>query len=212
MTQPASSALTHQPAARALEAILTDPPSLFPAVRLTAPDTDAVVLARRDRTVDVILDNGFVRTLHVSDTARPITEPAREAELLRRALRSVEARAVTAERSLREDTERHTSVLAAVRAYAIGKHRDGDICRRGLDGFLEAFDMPPYEPRIRVTFTITGSYLVAAENTREAESDAQGYLKADLSSLDNVVEDSDEITVHIDDVSLVDSGSGDGNR
>lgn len=210
MTQPATS--TDQPdrtAPRSLEAVLTDTPSLFPAVRLTSLDTDAVMLARRDRSIEVLLDNGFARHVDAGDTAVLITEPAREAHLLRRALRTTEARAVTAERNLNQATERHTSVLAAIRTYAIGKHRDGDICRQGLDTFLKAFDLPPYDPRIRVTFTITGSYLVAAANTREAEQDAHGYLKADLSSLDNVVDDSEDITVRIDDVDLLDAASGD---
>ena len=193
-----------KPTPRPLEALLDGVPPLFPAVRLTELRADAVVLSRHDRSADVVTEDGFTRTVFVGDPAEPIGDPAREAAVLRRALRSVQAQATTAQRQLSEAATEHSGQLARIRAYAIAKHRSGDICRSGLDEFLEEFGLTVYEPHLRVHFTITGSYRVTGEDTGEARRDAEGYLGVDLSRLDNVVDDSEDVSVSVDDVEALD--------
>jgi hypothetical protein len=57
---------------------------------------------------------------------------------------------------------------------------------------------------MRVSFTIVGSYDVHGEIAREARTDAEGYLGVDLSRLDNVVPDGEDVTVTVDAVVPVD--------
>jgi len=190
------------PAVRPLERFLPDGPSAgTPAV--TVNGSDAVVLARRDTGIHVYRD-GAVLTLDARTPAVGITDPRRRENLLRRAVAEV-ARQRTAQRgALWRVAEEHAESLEAIRDYAIGRHLSRDICRRGMDDFLDHFDFEPYRPRVRVTYTITGSYEVEDSDTDAAYTDARGYLKADLGEIDRVVEDSDSFTVTVDDVTEVD--------
>jgi hypothetical protein len=74
-----------------------------------------------------------------------------------------------------------------------------------MNRFLDAFSLPTYDPRVRVTYTITGSYEVDTDDPDTASSDARGYLKPDLSELDNVIDDSDTHTVHVTQVAELDT-------
>jgi hypothetical protein len=103
------------------------------------------------------------------------------------------------------DREAHEQVLSDIRAYAVDKHLDGDICRDGLNAFLTAFGLPVFQPRVRVRYTVSGSYDVEGSDDDTARRDAHGYLKPDLSQLDNVIEDSDSHTVDVDSVEELDT-------
>jgi chorismate mutase len=173
-------------------------------VRLRDLDADAVVVARRDRHADVVTEHGFVRTVHVGDTVEPITDPARESQVLRRALRTAHAQAEADREHLSRAEAEHTGTLDRIRAYAIRKYRSNDICQSGLDAFLEEFSLGAYEPRVRVSFTIVGSYEVGGGDVRDARNDAEGYLAVNLDRLDNVVPDSEDVTVTVDSAEAVD--------
>ncbi len=80
-----------------------------------------------------------------------------------------------------------------------------DTHRSGLNAFLTAFGLPTYHPRVRVTYTITGSYDVDTDDADAAARDARGYLKPDLSELDNVLDDSDTHSVELDQVDELDT-------
>ena len=192
------------PVPAALESVLDGCSSTCPAVRLRELDADAVVVARRDRHADVVTEHGFIRTVHVGDLAEPITDPVRESQVLRRALRTVYVQAEETRQHHAETESEHTRTLDRIRAYAIRKHRSGDICRSGLDAFLEEFSLDAYDPRVRVSFTIVGSYEVSGDDVRDARNDAVGYLAVNLDRLDNVVPDSEDVTVSVDSAVAVD--------
>ena len=96
-------------------------------------------------------------------------------------------------------------MLADIRQYVLERHLDGDICREGMNRFFEAFFLDPYDPRVRVRYTISGSYEVDAEDVYAASRDALGYLKPDLSQLDSLIDGSDDFTVDVTDVIELDS-------
>lgn len=210
-------------AVRSLESLLDNTVTTVPAVRLSDPAADAVVVARRDREVDVVLSTGFVRTVAVSDTAQIIDDPVRQVEVYRRAVRSLQAQLVQARQDREQDAEavrslqagvvqaqqdreqdakQHRQVLREIREYAIDKRRADDICQSGLDAFLRRFDMAPDETLVR--FTITGSYRVANGDRDAAESDGRDNLEVDLSQVDDVDTDSLTVDVRIDSTQAVD--------
>jgi hypothetical protein len=118
----------------------------------------------------------------------PISDPKHCAETLRTA---VEALSICRRVSLEahaEQRQAHASKLDEIRDYAIERHQAGDICREGLDNFLADFGLAPFQPRVRVTYTITGSYEVEDGSECAATDDAEKYLVPDLSSLDSVDE------------------------
>jgi len=119
-------------------------------------------------------------------------------------MRSVHAQAQQNREHLSRAEAEHADTIARIRAYAIGKHRSGDICRTGLDEFLEEFALGEYDPRVRVSFTIVGTYEVSSDDVRAARTDADGYLHVDLDRLDNVVPDSDDVTVTVTSALVVD--------
>lgn len=125
------------------------------------------------------------RLLHI----RPITDPAVRETTLRDA---IEALAICRKVAIEKHAEQHRShelMMDAVRQYAVDRHEDGDICREGLDDFLANFGLASYETRIRVEYTITGSYEVDPGSEAAAEEDALKYLQPNLSGLDDVDDD-----------------------
>jgi hypothetical protein len=128
-----------------------------------------------------------------------------QAQLLRLCLATVlrQLRHLTLDHDLQSAA--HERTLADIRQYAIDQHLAEAICRKGLNGFLETFDMPIYQPRTRISYTITGTYDVSDDAADAAENDAWNYLKVDLSDLDNVVDDSDTFTIDIIDVETLDT-------
>lgn len=71
----------------------------------------------------------------------------------------------------REQADAARAKIESMRAYAIGKHLDGDICRDGLNEFLAAHDLDPYQPcysaRVTVSFDVE---VHDAASSREATS------------------------------------------
>ncbi|HLL66424.1 MAG TPA: hypothetical protein VK453_11845 [Micromonosporaceae bacterium] len=189
------------PAVRSLESLLDDTAAAYLPVRLTYSCVDAVVLERRDRSVDVVLDTGFVRTVALDDSAELIVDPIRQVELLRRAARTLAAQCAQARQELQHDADRHRRVLREIRAYAIEKRRSNEICQDGLDQFLHEFNMAP--DQVLVRFTITGSYRVEQSDCDTAESDASDHLDVDFGQVDGVVHDTADFDVRIDSAEAV---------
>ena len=46
----------------------------------------------------------------------------------------------------------------------IEQYRDSEYSRDVLDAFLSRFDLDPYQPRVKVTYTITGSFEVDSDD------------------------------------------------
>src|SRR5207247_10128640 len=103
--------------------------------------------------------------------AAPVTDPTRQAELLRAALAAEVATrwalAETAEQRRTELDQLRTSRnrnLTAIRGYVIVDYRAAEYSRDVLDAFLARFDLDPYQPRVKVTYTITGSFEVDSDD------------------------------------------------
>jgi hypothetical protein len=179
-------------------------PDLPLAVTLTSSGADAVLLGRADTaSVEVLRDGRIVRE---ADTvlAVPVTDPTRQAELLRAALAAdVAARQALAETAQQRSTDlaelrvSSTGTLAGIRDYVIADYRADEFSRDVLDAFLARFDLDPYQPRVKVTYTITGSFEVDSDNAGEVEDNVEEYLGVDLDDVEDVVVDSDEFSVSV---------------
>ncbi|QNA75362.1 hypothetical protein C8250_028850 [Streptomyces sp. So13.3] len=185
------------------ELLRTLPPqdlaALLPAP-VMAGDNAAVIL----RVVDTALvEVYFAGRITSYGTAvlriEPITDPALREETLRNAVEALTICRRVALEAHAEHRQAHAARVEEIRAYAISKHEDGTICRDGLDGFLSHFGLQPYETRVRVTYTISGSYEVEDSSEEAATEDAEKYLVPDLTGLDNVDDYSTsfELTVNV---------------
>ncbi|GAB7183041.1 hypothetical protein ATKI12_2872 [Kitasatospora sp. Ki12] len=133
----------------------------------------------------------------------PVADPAAQAAAMTEAVEALTICRRVAFEAHAEQREGHAQTLADIRQYAIARHEDGSICREGLDRFLEEFEFEPYVTRVRVDYTISGSYEVEGHDATFAEEDAQGYLQPELSSLDDVVDESSTYDVTIVDVTAI---------
>ena len=176
-----------------------------PTVILGVAGLDVVVLGRDPNGWIQVYraDTGETDTYTEFTAAVPISDPARRTALLHKALVDLDAgRRATAE-EIRAARAEHAAALARIRAYAIERHRAGDIDRDELDHALREFNLDAYAPQARVRFTITGSYSVASDDTDAPARDARYHLALNLDSLDDVVGDSADYTVHVDGVDLI---------
>jgi hypothetical protein len=146
--------------------------------------------------LDVHSRNG-ARRLRARTPATALTDPEIRADLTRGALLHLAEQLSESRIDLACATAGHARVLAEIRRYAIDRHLDDDYCRSGLNAFLAAFGMPEYQPRIRVSYLIRGSYEIDNQDTYRAERDATGYLKPDLTGLDAVMDHTDTHTVEV---------------
>ncbi|QGN48001.1 hypothetical protein GKC29_14875 [Micromonospora sp. WMMC415] len=178
--------------------------AVSPGQAVTIVHTDrrenAVVLAQPAVTGTVrVLVDGHARSLRADVAAVPVIDPATALGLAQQAVAwALAAQHTAADRAralaeeLDEQRRLHVRRLAEIRSYAIDRHRDGDICRDGLDKFLAHFDLDPYDPRHRVRFTISGSFDVTPEDGRDAgdtEYDVREYLRIGTDQVDGVDED-----------------------
>jgi hypothetical protein len=198
----ATSAAVSPPAGTTLGVLLDQAGDRPLVVRLGTPTVDAVVLRRRgDALVEVMLaPSGKTTTLPADQTAQTVSDPGLRAEPLGQALAEILGHIHRLNTQLGIQREGHAARLGAIRDYAIARYADGQICKKGLNTFLQAFDLEPYEPELRVRFTITGSYLVRGCQPDEARYDARNHLDVYLADLDDAVEDSADLDIHVDDV------------
>jgi hypothetical protein len=183
-----------------------------PAVTVTLGGTHLVVLRRAGTATVEAWQNGEILQLPADTEADPVLDPDRRDELLAAALHglagqrhhaSEDAAGAQAERD-RQRAEHHR-VLREIRQYAIDKHRAQDICRDGLDTFLEHFGMDAYQPRLRVGFTIAGTLELDTDDGATAEHQVQQYLGLDTGDIDDAVEDSADIRVDVTSVDRLDT-------
>jgi hypothetical protein len=170
---------------------------------------NAVVLAQQTGTDTVrVLIDGQVHDVAADIAAVPVTDPSTALALAQQtvgwvltALHTAVDRARALAEQADEQQWRHVRQLAEIRSYAIDRHRDGDICRDGLDTFLAHFDLDPYQPRHRVQFTVSGSFEVTPEDGRDTgytAYDVRDYLRVDTGQVDGVDEGTVafDVTVH----------------
>jgi hypothetical protein len=175
-----------------------------PAVALTPSGPDVVVLCRDEAGAVQVCQGHQILTLRPDAQATPITDPVRRDELVQLALRTLAvARHTVAHQLVMARGERdrqqdaHAAVLRDIRRYAIDRHLDNEICREGLDAFLERFNLDAYQPRLRLRLRITGTVEVDTQDRQGAEYQVQQYLGLDLSNVDHAVQDSDDIQVSV---------------
>jgi hypothetical protein len=156
-------------------------------------------------TVEVLNDAGVPFARDRDTPAIRVTDPVRRENVLRRTLSRLNTRYRDASEALRSERQGQADFRSRLRAYAIDLLQDDDLDRDQLDDFLDRFDLPPYRPAFRVDFTITGSYVVIDSTPEAIRGDARGYLRPDLSRLDDVAdEDTGDYTVTVDDVEQID--------
>jgi hypothetical protein len=174
-------------------------------------DGPVVVLRRSAPDRVEVFQAGHILDLVDDTPATTITDIGQSTWMIRNALTAVTQQYRYSQAQvtrLREDTDRlrsearsidalHTTKLADIRAYAIERHRTDEICRSGLDDFLDHFGMPEYQPRIKVQFRITGCYEVDSHNEEEVRDAATELMYVDLHSIDGLVSDSDEYTITV---------------
>ncbi|MFD9486289.1 hypothetical protein ACFWBX_20360 [Streptomyces sp. NPDC059991] len=184
------------------ETLRTLPPqdlaALLPAA-VQIGETKAVVLRVADPDLIEVYFAGRITAYGTKVLEiQPIADPMVREAALRDA---VEALSICRQVAIQAHTDQrrsHSELLEMIRQYAIVRHEEGDICREGLDDFLESFNLMPYETRVRVEYTITGSYEVDPGGEAAAEEDAVKYLQPDLSGLDDV--DSETSTYVVSDI------------
>jgi hypothetical protein len=104
-----------------------------------------------------------INTSRVSSAQLAIAEPGSDDGPQARALTEALVARCIGDREeasrARDEAQRHATSLeetiASMRAYAIDRHRAGEICRGGLNEFLDAHDLPLYEPSYKATVEVS---------------------------------------------------------
>jgi hypothetical protein len=168
-----------------------------------SPGIDAVVLSRVDTATIEVAAGGDLRRIPDTTAVIEITDPSRRLTLITEAVLTLDR----ARRELggrhREQRDRHTRTLDRIRGYAIARHQHGLYCRDGLDEFLRTFSLPGHGTRIRVGFTIRGSYDTGRTDTETARDDAT-HLAVDLSEVSHLIDGGSDVTVEVDSVEVLD--------
>lgn len=161
-----------------------------------------IVLGRaEDGPIAVLRPDGVVDTLPAPTTVladrdrHHITTLAQTAIVtLYRQARVADDDARAARHSLAQAQRRWSSTLSAMRERIVEKYREGgSICDAGLVEFLDDFGMEPLGTEVH--FTIEGHYRIRTDDQNHAEYEAENYLSVDTSDIDDVVDDSLQISI-----------------
>jgi hypothetical protein len=153
--------------------------------------SNAVILGRHDAAgIEVYHDGGVFELLPDDRLAIELTDPQPREAVISQALAQINELRQAAQDQLDEDQAQHRHVLECIRDDAIDRHREGNFCADGLNEFLRTFNLPEYNPRVRVTYSIRGRYEVQSSES-DARDDAEGRLGVDLTDLDDVIDGSD---------------------
>jgi hypothetical protein len=155
--------------------------------------------------VHVYADETGVTTAGADDVVVPIHANLRQVQLLRDAVADLSYH----HEQLHLRRARHRAQLLAIRQVLIDHHRAGYLTVDGLGQVLAEAGLAPYRPRLRVRFTITGSYDIDAgpDDLPEATAKARGqarHLLVDFAEIDDLHAGSPDLAVHIDDISAID--------
>jgi hypothetical protein len=181
---------------------LADQPGANPAILMGG--TEALVLGRSGTGGVAVYRDGVIHDYLGTIPVVSIVSADNRLEVLERAIRDLgrwHEQSITTAAELR-------AVLPRIRTYAIERHRAGDICRDGLNQFLREFDLAEYDPRLRVTYTITGSFNADGADEDHLRQHLE-ELRVELPDCDNIDEDSSDYSVSFDDFELFDNGEDD---
>jgi hypothetical protein len=182
-------------------------------VTLTTGDTDAVlaiVLNTADDLATVIYRPGWggapvTGTVPASDLGPAPAELATwqwetAQQLIARFAEAGQDQAATLQDEaarLRVRADAAEQKIGAMRCYAIARHEDRDICRQGLDDFLVAHDLAPYEPVYSAQVTL---HLDVEVHDVDDSSDAEWKVR---DCLDVMSRDEDIVRISGQDIEQV---------
>jgi hypothetical protein len=178
---------------------LADQPDANPTILIGG--VEAVVLGRTSSGSVAVYRDGVVHDYIGTIPVVTVISADNRLDVLERAVRDLgrwREQSMTTAAELR-------AVLPRIRAYAVERHQAGDICRDGLNRFFRTFDLPEYEPRLKVTYTITGSFEIAdsdKDNARQAVAD----LRVELPDWTDIDDASADHSAYLDEAELVDPG------
>ena len=168
------------------------------------PDYDAVVLGRLTASMIEVFAGGSLQSYPDTTPVTDIFDPERRVGLLTSAAFVLDQERRELARQITAEGTRHAEVLRDIRDYAIERYREDMYCVDGLNTFLRYFDLPEYQPSIRVSYTIRGSFRTERSDADAAEHDAANWLGVDLSSISYVIEGSADYHVTVDEVEELD--------
>lgn len=94
--------------------------------------------------------------------------------------------------------------IAAMRRYAIRAYERRDICRDGLDRFLRAHDLPPYQREYRARVTVTAWVNTSNIHRDDVSSEIERAATLKLNDDSVWLEGRDDITVAVDAIERID--------
>lgn len=160
---------------------------------VTTNGVEAVVIAAVDQTQVRVWADNQVQTWPSSQDVVPVTDSAQQRAALVRAVSSLEAMWRETGKRAAAESARHGQVLDDIRVYALDAHLDGSICCEGLNRFLCRFDLPEYEPFVRLDFTLSGRVTLTDTDSNGATAAVLAHLGAVLDGLQGVDDDSVEL-------------------
>ena len=180
----------------------------------TPTDPDPDLVQHPDQAPDPVQNLVEVYATHrvvqlpADEVVTPLTDTHEQRVALRTAVEALALRRQLDARTqdaLRAD---HARVLADIRAFAIERHLEGDLYREHLNAFLVRFRMPPYAPRLRVRFTISGSYDVdgGPGDVPDAIAAARAGLLVRTEDIDDLIPGTATLDVRIGEVTALDTG------
>ncbi|MBO3752171.1 hypothetical protein J5X84_39435 [Streptosporangiaceae bacterium NEAU-GS5] len=163
-------------------------------------DRDIVVLGPAPHDSTFVYSDGTLITLPNARSVHLVPDEPTRTGALATAIAGIDRLRDEAIEKRLAERECHRAQLEEIRAYAIDQHLDGTICRDGLNAFLRHFDLGEFDVRLRVDYTIRGSYEVESGRTSQVRHEGERCLTVDLSGVDDVIEGSDTCEVDITDV------------
>lgn len=156
-----------------------------------------LAVAEEENTVTAFLEGqvhtvpGHARAVEITDTPTILTLTRRALGQLLPVHQAASERIDELSAELARLRDARDTQLSDLRAYAVTVHQRGEICRAGLNDFLDRFGLGRYQPRHVVTFTITGGFEVTPGSERSSwltEQDVRAHLLVDTDRIDGVLE------------------------
>jgi hypothetical protein len=182
----------------------------LPAVNLPdVPRSGIIVGQDHDGFIELAVDS-VILPVDPDTRAVLITDPVTRAWLLTEAF-AVTRRTylwavgeLTAERQhvqdARTDRERF---LGDVREFLIARVRDGQLDRRQVNDFLQRHHLPLYQPRLRVAYTITGTFEIDGDHGPE-NGRLDQLIYVDLDAIANADRGTDRHQVQVTSTTRID--------
>lgn len=142
-----------------------------------------VVLGRSGNNEIEVWGEDLISLCSPATAVEVVTDQDLIERVLGQAVVNVNQERLNAVQELHSAQDQQTATLDRIRTYAIRRHEHGVICRDGLDGFLEAFDLAAYDPRSVVSFTLQGCYQVQADSAHAARQSATESVEVQASNI-----------------------------